>query len=276
MSDGVGKRPEVVIIGGGFGGLSAARALKRAAVNVTLLDRRNHHVFQPLLYQVATAGLNPSDIAYPIRVVLRRQKNARVLLAEAHRVDVAGRRVEIDGGAAVPYDHLIVATGATHSYFNHPEWAQLAPGLKSIEDALEIRSRVFLAFEAAERETDPARRAEWQTFVVVGGGPTGVELAGALAEIAGHSMTRDFRSIDPAETRVVLLEGQDRVLPTYTPKLSAKAARQLEKLGVTVRTGALVTAIDEHGVDIGPQRIPARTVLWGAGVAASPLARTLG
>ena len=274
MTDG-GTRPEVVIIGGGFGGLAAARALRRAPVNVTLLDRRNHHVFQPLLYQVATAGLNPSDIAYPIRVVLRRQKNARVLLAEARRVDVAGRRVEIDGGV-VPYDQLIVATGATHSYFNHPEWAQLAPGLKSIEDALEIRSRVFLAFEAAEREADPARRAEWQTFVVVGGGPTGVELAGALAEIAGHSMTRDFRSIDPAETRVVLLEGQDRVLPTYTPKLSAKAARQLEKLGVTVRTGALVTAIDEHGVDIGAERIPARTVLWGAGVAASPLARSLG
>ena len=274
MTDG-GTRPEVVIIGGGFGGLAAARALRRAPVNVTLLDRRNHHVFQPLLYQVATAGLNPSDIAYPIRVVLRRQKNARVLLAEARRVDVAGRRVEIDGGV-VPYDQLIVATGATHSYFNHPEWAQLAPGLKSIEDALEIRSRVFLAFEAAEREADPARRAEWQTFVVVGGGPTGVELAGALAEIAGHSMTRDFRSIDPAETRVVLLEGQDRVLPTYTPKLSAKAARQLEKLGVTVRTSALVTAIDEHGVDIGAERIPARTVLWGAGVAASPLARSLG
>jgi NADH dehydrogenase len=275
------RRAEVVIIGGGFGGLSAARALRRAPVNITLLDRRNHHLFQPLLYQVATAGLNPSDIAYPIRVVLRRQKNARVLLAEARAIDVARRRIEIDGGS-LPYDHLVIATGATHSYFAHPEWARLAPGLKSIEDALEIRSRVFLAFEAAEREPDPARRAEWLTFVVVGGGPTGVELAGALAEIAGHSMTRDFRSIDPAAARVVLLEGQERVLPSYTPKLSAKAARQLEKLGVTVRTGALVTAIDEHGVEVAaagtPQghRIPARTVLWAAGVAASPLARSLG
>ena len=253
----------------------AARALARAPVRITLIDRRNHHLFQPLLYQVATAALNPADIAYPIRSVLRRQKNARVLLADARRIDTAIRRVEIDGDS-IDYDHLIVATGATHSYFNHPEWERLAPGLKTIEDALDIRRRVFLAYEAAEREQDEELRKEWLTFVVVGGGPTGVELAGALSEIALHTLKRDFRAIDPKMARVLLIEGQDRVLPPYPEVLSAKARIQLERLGVEVRSGALVTAIDPHGVDVSGERIPARTVLWAAGVAASPLAGSLG
>jgi NADH dehydrogenase len=267
---------EVVIIGAGFAGIYAAKALKRAPVRVTVLDRRNHHLFQPLLYQVATAGLNPSDIAYPIRTVLRRQKNARVLLADARRIDTAARRIELDGGT-LSYDYLILATGATHSYFGHPEWAPLAPGLKTIEDALEIRARVFLAYEEAERTADRQQQAECLTFVLVGGGPTGVELAGTLAEIAHHSLKRDFRAIDPEATRVILVEGVDRVLPTYPEKLSAAARRQLEKLGVTVRTGSMVTAIDPHGVTLnGGERIPSRTVLWAAGVAASPLARTMG
>jgi NADH dehydrogenase len=268
-------RSRVVIIGGGFGGLYAARALRRAPVDVTLVDRRNHHLFQPLLYQVASAALNPSDIAYPIRAALRRQRNARVLLAEAESIDVDRRIVTLDDGE-LEYDYLIVATGATHAYFGHDEWAEHAPGLKSIEDALEIRRRVLLAYEAAERETDTELRREWLTFVVVGAGPTGVELAGALAEIARHSLAKDFRSIDPADACVILLEGGDRVLPPYVPKLSAKAQRQLEKLGVEVRTKSLVTGIDDRGVDIGGDRIGARTVLWAAGVAASPLARSLG
>jgi NADH:ubiquinone reductase (H+-translocating) len=267
---------EVVIIGGGFAGMRAAQALRRAPVRVTILDRRNHHLFQPLLYQVATAGLNPSDIAYPIRTVLRRQKNARVLLADVTAIDTTAKTVEFDDGS-IQYDYLLIATGATHSYFGHPEWAPLAPGLKTIEDALEIRSRVFLAYEEAERTLDRAQQEECLTFVVVGGGPTGVELAGTLAEIAHHSMKRDFRTIDPDAARVILIEGMDRVLPPYPEELSQAARRQLEKLGVTVRTGCLVTAIDEHGVTVGAsERIPARTVLWAAGVAASPLARSLG
>lgn len=272
--------PEVVIIGGGFGGLYAASTLRRAPVHVTVVDRRNHHLFQPLLYQVATAGLNPSDIAYPIRSVLRRQNNTRVLLAEARAIDTAARRVELEDGSLLDYDYLVVATGATHSYFGHAEWAGAAPGLKTIEDALEIRRRVLMAYEAAEREPDPELQSEWLTFVVVGGGPTGVELAGALSEIALHTLTRDFREVDPARTRVVLVEGIDRVLPPYPPDLSEKARRQLERIGVEVKTGAMVTSIDERGVTIGHnaqgERIPARTVLWAAGVAASPLARSLG
>jgi len=272
-------RKRVVIIGGGFGGLYAARALKEAPVDVTLVDRRNHHLFQPLLYQVASAALNPSDIAYPIRAALRRQRNARVLLAEAGSIDVDARKVILDDGE-LEYDYLILATGATHAYFGHDEWAEHAPGLKSIEDALEIRRRVLLAYEAAERETDPARRREWLTFVVVGAGPTGVELAGALAEIARHALAKDFRSIDSAQARVVLLEGGDRVLPPYVPKLSAKAQRQLEKLGVEVHTSAVVTNIDDRGVDVaregGDERYAARTVLWAAGVSASPLGASLG
>ena len=270
----------VVIIGGGFGGLAAARALRKAPVRVTLIDRRNHHVFQPLLYQVATAALNPSDIAYPIRGALRRQKNARVLLADATSIDTAGRRVILDGGE-LEYDYLIVATGATHSYFGKP-WQDLAPGLKSVEDALEIRRRVLVAYEAAERDADPALQREWLTFVVVGAGPTGVELAGALREIGVQTLAHDFRRIDPTEVRVVLVEGKDRLLPTFAPKLSAAARRVLEQRDVEVRVNAMVTQIDARGVEVavtndgGKERIAARTVLWAAGVQASPLARTLG
>jgi NADH:ubiquinone reductase (H+-translocating) len=271
--------PHVVILGGGFGGLSAARALRNAPVRVTLIDRRNHHLFQPLLYQVATAALNPSDIAYPIRSVLKKQRNARVLLAEARAVDTAGRRVVLDDGE-VAYDYLIVATGATHSYFGK-DWADLAPGLKSVEDALEIRRRVFLAYEAAEREPDPAAQRAWLTFVVVGAGPTGVELAGALGEIGLHTLAQDFRRIDPRSVRVVLLEGRDRVLPPYPPKLSAAAARSLGRRRVEVRTSCRVTDVDPDGVTVtgpsgGSERIAARTVLWAAGVEGSPLAQSLG
>jgi NADH dehydrogenase len=264
-----------VIVGGGFGGLYAARALARAPVEVTLLDRRNHHLFQPLLYQVASAALNPADIAEPIRRVFRHQANCRVLLAEATGIDVARRCVQLTDDV-VPYDYCIVATGATHSYFGHPEYAHLAPGLKSIEDALEIRRRVLLAFEAAELETDPAVRTALLTFVVVGGGPTGVELAGALSEIARHALDEDFRSIDPRDARVLLVEGVPRLLPVFPPELSAKAADQLKALGVEVRTDTMVTGIDETSVTLGSERIEARTVLWAAGVAASPIGRSLG
>jgi NADH dehydrogenase len=267
--------PRVVIVGGGFGGLNAARELARAPVSVTLVDRRNHHLFQPLLYQVATAALNPSDIAMPIRRILRHQKNAEVLLAEALGIDYETRQVELDEGA-VAYDRLIVATGARHSYFGNDAWAPFAPGLKSIGDALEIRRRVLSAFELAEREADPERRNAWLTFVVVGGGPTGVELSGALCEIARHALARDFRHFDPTQARVILLEGSDRVLPPYTPSLSERARRQLEKLGVDVRTGERVTSIDAEGVDVGSLRISARTVLWAAGVGGSGYGRSLG
>jgi NADH dehydrogenase len=264
-----------VIVGGGFAGLRAARALRGAEVDVTLLDRRNHHVFQPLLYQVATGGLSAPEIAAPLRAILRRQAYAVVLMAEVVSVDVARRRVVLDEGE-LAYDYLILATGATHSYFGHDTWARHAPGLKSIEDALDIRRRLFVAYERAEREADPAAQAPWLTFVIVGAGPTGVELAGTLVEIARHTLSREFRRIDSSRARVILLEGTDRVLPQYPPDLSAKARRQLEGLGVEVRTGALVTDVDGHGVCIGPERIPSRTVLWAAGVAASPVGRTLG
>jgi NADH dehydrogenase len=270
-----GDPPRVVIVGAGFGGLYAAKALRRAPVKITVLDRHNHHTFQPLLYQVATGGLNPSDIATPIRRILRAQKNARVLLADVSSIDVAAKEVVFRGGR-IGYDILILAAGATHSYFGHDAWAVHAPGLKSIEDALDIRRRVFLAYEAAEHETDHKRRRDLMTFVVVGAGPTGVELAGALAEIATHTLRHDFRTIDPGEARVVLLEGAKNVLPSYQAKLCEKARRQLEELGVEVRTSTLVTAIDEGGVWLGEERLAARTVLWGAGVAASPLARSLG
>jgi NADH dehydrogenase len=269
-------RPHVVILGAGFGGLYAARALAGADVDVTLIDRRNHHTFQPLLYQVATAGLNPADIATPIRRILRRQKNVRVLLAEAERVDVDHRRVLFAGGGSCGYDHLVIATGATHSYFAHPEWERFAPGLKTIEDALEIRKRVFFAFEAAEREDDPETFNEWLTFVIVGAGPTGVELAGTLAEIAKKTLAEDFRRIDPTRARILLLEGSPHLLGAYVPELRAKAREQLEHLGVEVRLGALVTGIDARGVTLGEERIACRTVLWAAGVAASPLVRSLG
>jgi NADH dehydrogenase len=266
--------PRVVIVGGGFGGLNLARALANARVQVTLIDRRNHHLFQPLLYQVATAALNPSDIAIPIRRILRNQKNAEVVLAEARGVDLAGKRLLLDEGS-LSYDFLVVATGARHSYFGHNEWTPIAPGLKSIGDAIEIRRRVLSAFEQAEREPDAAKREAWLTFVVVGAGPTGVELSGALCEIARHALARDFRHINPAQAHVILLEGSPRVLPAYAPELSEKARQQLVRLGVDVRTGRTVTAMDAESVSIGDLRVPARTVLWAAGVTGSGFARKL-
>jgi NADH dehydrogenase len=269
------SRPRVVIVGGGFGGLAAARALRRAPVDVTLVDRRNHHLFQPLLYQVATAGLSPADIAYPIRSVLRRQANASVLLAEAIGVDLARRELVLKDGR-LGYDYLVLATGARHAYFGHEEWEPLAPGLKSLEDALEIRRRILLAFEKAERETSPDARRALLTIVVVGGGPTGVELAGAIAEIARQVMKSDFRAIDPTETRVILVEAGPRVLASFPESLSAHAAEELTERGVEVRTGVRVTAIDDHSVALGTERIAAETVLWAAGVAASPLVALLG
>jgi NADH dehydrogenase len=272
------SRPHVVIIGGGFGGLAAARELAKADVQITLIDRRNHHLFQPLLYQVATAALNASDIAYPIRAALAKQKNARVLLGAATSIDVDKKRVELEGGV-LDYDYLILATGATHSYFGK-DWADLAPGLKTVEDALEIRRRIFLAYEAAEREALPASQREWLTFVVVGAGPTGVELAGALGEIGLHTLANDFRTIDPTQVRVVLFEGGDRVLAAYPPKLSLAAQKSLERRRVEVRLNARVTAIDEDGVtylrDGKEERLGAHTVLWAAGVQASPLGKSLG
>lgn len=269
------NRPHVVIVGGGFAGLYGARALKRAPVRVTLVDRRNHHLFQPLLYQVATAALSAPDIAEPIRKIFRRQENVTVLLAEAVRVEPRRRRLVLSDGE-LAYDFLILATGATHNYFGHDEWAEHAPGLKSVEDAFEIRRRVLLAFEAAERERDPARRRTLLTFVVVGAGPTGVELAGALREIAQRTLARDFRNFDPRETRVVLVDAAPRVLPTFPEKAAGKAHAMLEKLGVEVRTRCKVTDVSAEGVTVGDdERIPARTVLWAAGVTASPLAASL-
>jgi len=265
----------VVILGAGFGGLYAARALRRAPVRVTLIDQRNHHLFQPMLYQVATAALNASEIAAPIRSILRRQKNTTVMLGEARSIDTR-RKVVLLSHGEISYDFLIVATGATHSYFGHEEWAEHAPGLKSIEDALRIRARVLLAYEAAELEPDPERRREWLTFVIVGAGPTGVELAGALAEISHHTLAHDFRNMDPTQARILLIEGLPRVLPSYPPVLSTKAEQQLARLGVEVRTGARVTHIGAHGISLGDERIAARTVLWCAGVAAAPWVRSLG
>jgi NADH:quinone reductase (non-electrogenic) len=275
--------PHVVIIGGGFGGLEAARALAGASVGVTLLDRHNYHLFQPLLYQVATASLSPGDIASPIRWVLRHQENVRVLLAEARGIDVASRRVLLDRDYE-PYDYLIVATGSAHAYFGHPEWASRAPGLKTLDDALEIRTQILLAFEAAERETDPKARRRLLTFAIVGGGPTGVELAGALAEIARRTLRQDFRSIRPESARIVLVEGGPCVLPAFPERLRDAARVSLARLGVEVRTSSMVTSVDRDGVtwrsatdpSAVEERLPAQTVLWAAGVAASPLATSLG
>ena len=262
-------------MGAGFGGLYAVRALRSAGVRITVVDRRNHHLFQPLLYQVATAGLSPGEIAHPIRAVLRRQKNTRVLLAEAVAVEVPARKVLLRDGQ-LHYDFLIVATGAGHSYFGHDEWEAWAPGLKSLEDALEIRRRILLAFEKAEREADEARRQALLTFVIVGGGPTGVELAGAIAEIARRVMVEDFRAIDPREARILLLEAGPRILPSFPEDLAAKAEAALGKLGVEVRKNSAVTAGGPEAVVIGDRRIEATTTLWAAGVEASPLAESLG
>src|SRR5262245_689187 len=271
----------VVIVGGGFGGLNAARALAGANVRVTLLDRHNYHLFQPLLYQVATAALSPGDIASPIRWILRHQQNIEVLLADVTAVDPAGRRVMIAGGDPVPYDYLVLAPGSAHAYFGHPEWAPRAPGLKTLDDALEMRRRMLLAFEAAERETDVEQQRRLLTFVIVGGGPTGVELAGALAEIARHSLVKDFRRIRTESARIILVEGSPYVLAPFPDPLREAARRALERLGVEVRTGAVVTSVDDDGVtvsakDAPPAHIRAATVLWGAGVAASPIAKSLG
>jgi NADH:ubiquinone reductase (H+-translocating) len=267
--------PRVVILGGGFGGMAAARQLAGAAVRMTLVDRRNHHLFQPLLYQVATASLAAPSIAAPLRQILRRQRNLTVLLDEVTGIDLAARRVQCTHGV-LDYDFLVVATGATHAYFGHDEWERYAPGLKTLDDAFLIRRRVLLAFEHAERETDPARRQAWLNFVVVGGGSTGVELAGTLIELARHTLSREFRRSDPRRASVRLIEAGPRLLTAYDPILSDKARQQLERLGVEVHTGVAVTDIDAGGVKLGEHWLPARTVLWAAGVAASPVGRLLG
>jgi NADH dehydrogenase len=268
----------VVIIGGGFGGLSAARQLKHAPVEVTLLDRCNYHLFQPLLYQVATGALSPANIAAPLRHVLKNQKNTKVLLAEATHIDAANRRVILSDGV-IEYDTLVVATGASHQYFGHDEWAQFAPGLKTIEDATDMRSRILLAFEAAERELDSEKLKAWMTFVIVGAGPTGAELAGTLGEIANDTLRHDFRNINPSEARIILVEGTGRVLPTYPEELSEAARKMLTRLGVIVRTGAMVTDIAHGSVTLREgdrtETISTRTILWAAGVLASPLGRIL-
>lgn len=268
--------PHVLVIGGGFGGLAAVRRLARAPARVTLVDRRNHHVFQPLLYQVATASLAAPQIAAPLREMLRRQRNLTVLLDEVTDIDTAARRVQLTQGRQLGYDYLVVASGATHAYFGHDAWAPFAPGLKTLDDALVIRRRVLLAFEYAEREKDPAQSQAWLNFVVVGGGPTGVELAGTLAELARHTLHNEYRHIDTRTAHVVLAEAGPRLLAPYPPELSAKAARQLRQLGVEVRTGSPVTAIDADGVALDGQRFPSHTVLWAAGVAASKLGKCLG
>ena len=271
--------PHVVIIGGGFGGLYAARALRRARVRITIVDRRNHHVFQPLLYQVAMAALSPGDIASPIRWILRRQSNVEVLLADVRAIDRARQRLILDEDQAdgeLGYDYLIVASGATHAYFGHDDWRANAPGLKTLEDALDIRRRVLLAFERAERESDPARREPLLTFVVIGGGPTGVEMAGALAEISRQSLALDFRHFDPSSARILLLEAGPSVLSAFPEPLREAARADLARLGVDVRTGAAVTEVTAGHVAVDREIIPAETVIWAAGVAASPLGATLG
>jgi NADH dehydrogenase len=268
--------PRVVIVGCGFGGLWAAQALARATVELTVIDRTNHHLFTPLLYQVATAGLSAPSIAGPIRHILAHQRNTTVLYGEVRTIEPERRAVVMENGEEIAYDYVILAAGTTHSYFGHDEWALYAPGLKTLEDAIEIRRRVLLAFEHAERERDAVKRAAWLTFVVVGGGATGVELAGTFAEIARHTLRGEFRRIDPHTARVVLVEGASRVLPPYPPELSAKAQRALERLGVTVWPGRLVTGIDADGVTLGEERLAAKTVIWAAGVKSSPLGAALG
>ena len=269
------ERPHVVIVGGGFGGLAAACALRRAPVSTTLIDRQNHHLFQPLLYQVATAGLSGNDIAYPIRSVLHGQRDVEVILGTVTSVDMAGREVLLEG-RRVAYDYLIVAAGARHSYFGHPEWERHAPGLKDLQDALKIRERVLLAFEKAEFERDAAVREALMTFVIVGAGPTGVELAGALGELAHNALKDDFRHIDTSKARILLVEAGERVLPAFPPELASEAEAALRRFGVEVRTGSAVAAIEPGAVLVGEERVAAATVIWAAGVQGSPLARSLG
>ena len=269
-------RPRVVIVGGGFGGLYAARALKRAPVEVTVIDRTNHHLFQPLLYQVATATLAPTDITAPIRWLLRRQRNTRVLLAEVTGIDVTGRTVTCDDGSTLGYDYLILATGSRHSYFGHADWEKSAPGLKSIDDAIVIRHRFLLALERAERTRDPEERRRLLTFVIIGGGPTGAELAGMLPMITRHGLPDEFRSVDTRSARVILLEGGPRVLPTFKEQLSKRAREELVELGVEVRTGAIVTRVERGAVWVGDERIESETIFWAAGNESSPLGRFLG
>jgi len=273
------ERHKLVILGGGFAGLYAAQALKHALLDITLIDRRNYHLFQPLLYQVATGSLSPGEIAAPIRSVLSSQKNTRVLLGEAVDIDPSAKQVVLKDGALVPYDSLLVATGSQGSYFGHDEWKTWAPGLKTIEDATTIRHKILLAFEAAERTSDPVERCTWLTFVIVGAGPTGVELAGALGEIANHSLRHDFRSINPQDARIIIVDGGKRALATYPEDLSQRAEQQLHNLGTRVRTGVTVTNVDEDGVTLktstGEDHIASHTVIWAAGVAVTEFARTL-
>ena len=270
------RLPQVVIIGGGFGGLSAARGLKNVECEVTVIDRHNHHVFQPLLYQVATAGLSPGDIASPIRWILRKQARLRVLLGTVERIDTSARQVWMDGRDALSYDYLVVAAGATHSYFGHDEWSTAAPGLKTLDDALAIRRRLLLAFEQAEREHDPSKQRRLLTFVIIGGGPTGVEMAGALAEIARQALRSEFDAIDPASARILLIEAGPSILPAFPASLRASAKRALVRLGVEVREGTAVTHVEDGAVAIGDERVEAHTILWAAGVAAAPVGRDLG
>jgi NADH dehydrogenase len=270
------KRPHVVIVGGGFGGLTAAQSLDGAELDITLIDRTNHHLFQPLLYQVAMAGLSPAEIASPIRSILAHQDNVKVLLAEAERIDLTERAVHLRDGETLRYDHLILATGAETSYFGHDEWEQFAPGLKSIDDGVEVRQRVLLAFETAEREPDEAKRQALLSFVVIGGGPTGVELAGALAELSRYVLDTDFRVIRPEKAKVRLLEAGPRILASFSEELSTSAVEQLAEIGVEVRTGAKVTKIDNTGVYLEGEKIACSVVLWGAGVRATALTKTLG
>jgi NADH dehydrogenase len=275
-SDAIAPRPRVVIVGAGFGGLAAAQALRRTPVEITLVDKRNHHLFQPLLYQVATAGLSPADIAAPIRAIVRRNANTRVLLDRVIGVDPAARQVLLAEGGDLPYDFLLLATGARHSYFGRDDWAEHAPGLKSIEDATAVRRKVLIALERAETEHDPERRQALLTFVVIGGGPTGVEMAGAIAELAHRSVSRDFRSITPHCSRVILIEAGPRLLPTFPEALSAKARQAIESLGVEVRLGLRVTGITSRAVLLGRETIRTHSAIWAAGVEASPAARWLG
>lgn len=272
----MGTLPQVVIIGGGFAGLSAARRLRKVPCEVTIVDRHNHHVFQPLLYQVATAGLSPGDIASPIRWILRKQPRLRVLLANVERIDTAAKQLTLDRGETLSYDYLIVAAGAAHSYFGHDEWSGAAPGLKTLDDALAMRRRMLLAFEEAERETNPVLQRRLLTFVIIGGGPTGVELAGALAEIARHVLRTEFDNVDPAISRILLLEAGASILPSFPDTLRESARVALLRLGVTVRTGQAVTKVEDGAVWLGDERIDAHTIIWAAGVAAAPISRDLG